>query len=103
MVSVSENEMIGVPLAHRLPDWEAERLGASDVRNYVPGESITLPRSGARMLLAAGLLQCNPRDQDAVDKVLQLPASSGAHAVPAAPAGKPPAGGKPAGDGTAGT
>jgi hypothetical protein len=86
------SELITVPLAHKLPVSEALRLGASEHRDYAPGEDITVPRASAEMLAAAAHLQANPHNPDAVDRVLQrgkyAPAPA-ATATPSAPAASP--------------
>jgi hypothetical protein len=76
------NELITVPLAHKIPAAEALRLGASEHRDYRPGEDITVPRASAEMLAAAAQLQVNPRDREAVARLLQgKPAPETAPAV----------------------
>jgi hypothetical protein len=72
------SELITVPLAHKIPAAEALRLGASEHRDYQPGENITVPTASAQMLAAAGQLQVNPRDHEAVADLLK--------GTPAAPA-----------------
>lgn len=86
--------MITVPLAHKLPLSEAVRLGASVLREYQPGEDITVPRASAEMLAAAAQLQVHPRDRDAVRALLdrgtvQAPAVAAPAPVVAKPARAP--------------
>lgn len=83
------NDMVTVPLAHKFPKAEALRLGAAEVRDYQPGEDITVPRGSAEMLAVSAQLQVNPRDLGAIRELLArgtVPAQAPA-AKPAAPAG----------------
>lgn len=88
---MTNRELLTVPLAHKIPAAEALRLGASENRDYQPGENITVPRAAAEMLAAAAQLQVSPHDREAVARLLRRAPAPEAAPVQAAPERMPPA------------
>jgi hypothetical protein len=63
-------EMIEVPLAHHISEKIAGKVGAADVRAYIPEEKIMVPRAGAVMLINMGRAKADPNVREQVDAIL---------------------------------
>lgn len=63
--------MTTLTLAHPLTAEQARKVHADQDKDYVQGDSITLPRDDARLVINAGYAQdVDPDDHDAVRKAL---------------------------------
>lgn len=68
------SDQITLTLAHPLNARQVERLHAKDVRDYLTGEKIVVPRNDARAIINAGFAAgVEPGNAEQVNKALSVP------------------------------